>query len=220
MWARITIFLAVALLAAAAGGLWLGQMLASQAPQGPLHQVAEASLPVTGAHSGGAPIIPEAPQPRVDGTLGIPARSPVAAGAQVPLVSVLEDADPAIALSSDAGEFGADTGGLDNLIATLTGNPAAGATGAHLPPIPTPPPPQAGRPDLPPELAFAVARPAEEAPIPAWQRALRVSLGRCSSQNFFSPAECEQRLRVQYCEPNGGWGRVAECPASMRNIRY
>lgn len=215
MWARISIFLAAALLAAAAGGLWLGHMLASEAPQGPLYEVTQATLPVTGAADGAA-FIPEAPQPRVDGSMGIPARSPVSAGAQVPLVSVLEEESPAISLSSDADEDRVDIGGLDSLIATLGGDTALRPADTVVGTMP-PPPMQSGR-DLPPDLAFAVARPAEE--TPAWQRALRASLGRCTSQHFFSPAECEQRLRVQYCEPNGGWGRVAECPASQRNVRY
>lgn len=216
MWARITIFLAVALLAAAAGGLWLGQLLASHAPQSPVQQVTQATLPVTGLGANGAPAIPEAPQPRVDGTLGIPARSPVAGGAHVPLVSVLDDEAPAISLSSDGDGSVVDTSGLDGLIASLNGDNVVHASGSIV--TVNTPAAQPSQRELPPELAFAVARPAED--VPAWQRALRASLGRCSSQRFFSPAECEQRLRVQYCEPNSGWGQVAECPASQRNVRY
>lgn len=212
MWARITIFFAVALVAAVAGGAWFGHLLAVNAPQSPIEPRLQATLPVTGADA--APVIPEPPQPRMDGTLGVPEREPVGANAEVPLVSVLEDESTAIAVQSDRTER-VDTGGLDNLIASLSG-PDNGQAPNGVPTANTAP--QARSTELPPELAFAVARPATEAP--AWLDSLRASLGRCGSQRFFSPAECEQRLRVQYCDPNGGWGRVPECPAAQRNVRY
>src|SRR5690606_9312355 len=119
MWARITIFIAVALVAAVAGGAWFGHLLAVNAPQSPVEPRLQATLPVTGADADAAPVIPEPPQPRMDGTLGVPQRGP-AGGDDVPLVSVLEDESTAIAVTSD-GANRVDTGGLEGLIASLGG---------------------------------------------------------------------------------------------------
>ena len=218
MWARIAVFLVAALLLAAAGGAWFGHMLIRQAPQSPAARAADAPLPVTDL--GGSARVPEPPQPRVDGSLGVPTRVSRGGSQNVPLVSVLEDDNRAIALSTtstspEAQQSEQDLfsrGPTDFTIATVQAQPPQAQRDERF---------TRERPALPPELAFAVARPAEEpAGPPAWQQSLRASLARCGRQSFFSEEECEQRLRVQYCDPNGGWGRVPECPASQRNVRY
>ncbi len=218
MWARISIFLVAALLVAAAAGAFFGHLLVENAPF-KVEAPTEPSLPIAQVGTNGQSAIPEPPQPRVDGSLGVPQRR--FDGEQVPLVSVLEaNENPGISLSTgraddlnrlitqlqQPGTIGPGNSGIP--VPTLDGSPANG---------------QAQGGELPPELAFAVAQPAaapESQQVPAWQQSLRDSLGRCGRQRFFSEAECEQRLRQQYCEPNGAWGSVAECPASARNARF
>lgn len=217
MWARISIFLVAALLVAAAAGAFFGHMLVASAPFSP-ETDDRPSTPIAQVGADGQAYVPEPPQPLVDGSLGVPARQ--TASELVPLVSVLEaNENPGISMST------ARTDDLDSLMARLqtTGPIGPGNSGIPVPTVDGQP--NGGAPargELPPDLAFAIAQPAEPAPaaVPAWQQALRDSLGRCGRQRFFSEAECEQRLRVQYCEPNGGWGNVAECPAAARNTRF
>lgn len=217
MWARLSLFLLAALASAVAVGAWLGHRLVQDAPFGPgvSGTPAETAPFARIADAAGQTRVPEPPQPRVDGTLGVPVRG-AAPGQSVPLVSLLEQENRGIAVSSSR-----PAPDLGNFIAGLEApRQSQGAEFAVAPVDAGAAPPQ-GRPELPPELAFAVARPADDTPPPAsrpaWQQSLGDSLGRCSIQRFFTPAECEQRLRIQYCEPNGGWGRVPECPAHLRS---
>ena len=230
MWARITIFIVAALMFAVAGGAWFGHLLVQQAPKSPL-PAAAGSTPIAIGLNGGQ--IPEPPQPRLDGSLGVPERSPAIPVPEAPLVSILDDKNLAIAASSASSKAGPRDDDLEALLlrennflsnngaantapadSAGTSQPAAGATAQ-------PAPRRDG--DLPPELAFAVALPADApAPnsTPTWLGNLRASLARCSTQRYFSQNECEQRLRLQHCEPNRGWGQVPECPAYLRNTRF
>ncbi|GAA5235923.1 hypothetical protein FOZ76_26195 [Verticiella sediminum] len=213
MWARISLSLLAALLLAAAAGAWLGQLLVQGAPFGPATPgPGDTTTQISRVGTDGQAQVPEPPQPRVDGTLGVPSRGALTSGQTVPLVSVLEQENRGIAVSGSqpAPDIGA-------FVANLEGQ-RQGPGQFNVAPVETGAADAGGqRAELPPELAFAVARPADEPARPAWQESLSASLGRCASQRFFSPAECEQRLRMQYCEPNGGWGRVPECPAGTRN---
>lgn len=224
MWARIGIFLVAALILAAAGGVWFGHMLTQQAPVRHAAPLEEQPTQLLGMD--GQPVTPEPPQPLVDGTLGVPSR-PGASSAKsdIPMVSILEDENLAIQASSASGSQGADD--LEALLQregnfTIAGidltSPGGSSPNADQGHQAAP-----ARPELPPDLAFAVALPADApaAPsAPAWREALRTSLARCARQSYFSPRECEQRLRLQHCEPNGGWGQVPECPAHLRNTRF
>jgi len=225
MWARISIFIVAALMVAAAGGAWFGHMLVQQAPKSPV-PAASASTPIAIGLNGGQ--IPEPPQPRLDGSLGIPERSPAIPVPEAPLVSILDDANVPIPVSSASSRSGPKQDDLEALL--LRESNFLPNNGAPNPPptasagMSQPAPRRDG--ELPPELAFAVALPADApAPgsansTPAWLGNLRASLSRCSTQRYFSPNECEQRLRLQHCEPNRGWGQVPECPAYLRNTRF
>lgn len=234
MWARISIFIVAALMVAAAGGAWFGHLLVQQAPKSPV-PAAAGSTPIAIGLNGGQ-MIPEPPQPLLDGSLGVPERAPAIPVPEAPLVSILDDENVPIRVSSASPR----TESEDDLEALLlrennflpnhgaAGNGVAGAapsgsTGmvAQAAPPPQPAPRRDG--ELPPELAFAVALPADAPPpssTPAWLGNLRASLARCATQRYFSQSECEQRLRLQHCEPNRGWGQVPECPAYLRNTRF
>src|SRR5690606_84082 len=79
---------------------------------------------------------------------------------------------------------------------TFAGGPPPGF--ANHPSAPPPPPPPSGN---------------------DWLQQLRSSLRTCGGQQRYSAAECEQRLRQQFCTPNDGWGSVPECPGYLRNLR-
>lgn len=230
MWARISIFIVAALMVAAAGGAWFGHMLVQQAPKSTV-PAASGSTPIAIGLNGGQ--IPEPPQPRVDGTLGVPQRGPAIPVPSAPLVSILDDANVPIPVSSTSRGGGRKEDDLEALLLRennfLSNNGAAGAQQpAPAGTVPqtasnAPAPAQRRDGELPPELAFAVALPADAPPpssTPAWLGNLRASLARCSTQRYFSQNECEQRLRLQHCEPNRGWGQVPECPAYLRNTRF
>jgi hypothetical protein len=230
MWARISIFIVAALMLAAAGGAWFGHMLVQQAPKSPV-PAASGSTPIAIGLNGGQ--IPEPPQPRLDGSLGVPERAPAIPVPDAPLVSILDDENVPIPVSSASSGSGSKEDDLEALLLRESNflsnsgvaNPAPPPASAGMSqPAPQPAPRRDG--ELPPELAFAVALPADApAPgsansTPAWLGNLRASLSRCSTQRYFSQSECEQRLRLQHCEPNRGWGQVPECPAYLRNTRF
>lgn len=237
MWARISIFIVAALMVAAAGGAWFGHLLVQQAPKSPV-PAAAGSTPIAIGLNGGQ--IPEPPQPLLDGSLGIPERTPAIPVPEAPLVSILDDENVPIRVSSASStsrssgdddlealllrenNFLSNSGAAGNGVAGVTPQDSAGMVAQAAPAAPPQPAPRRDG-ELPPELAFAVALPADAPPpssTPAWLGNLRASLARCTTQRYFSQNECEQRLRLQHCEPNRGWGQVPECPAYLRNTRF
>ena len=50
-------------------------------------------------------------------------------------------------------------------------------------------------------------------PRGSWLDALKAELQRCAGLSFFDRPDCAWAARMQYCEPNQGWGTVKECPA-------
>lgn len=188
MWARISLFLAAALIASLIGGFWLGHLLSASVPLNPSTHVD--TVDTRSRQIGGiaAADVPEPPQPLVDGSFGVPRRVqrtgdpvPVVSAFdsnQPPPISITLEGDPILALiesrlAQDAPAPNAVAGHAP--VPPMPGIPAPGYvfadTGAvRVPDAGTVPPPPARpaaqrsriRPeDLPPELAFAVAQPAE-----------------------------------------------------------
>lgn len=227
MWGRIAIASLAAFAVSAAGGVWLGNWLGAQAPQSvaSLEAQGAGTIGLTDGSQGAQ--VPEPPQPRMDGTRGTPPRPADIFANAPPLVSVLEDANAEISLSSTvppapdelATMFGQGPGvGFPDTPGTsgLPTNAYSDVATVNLdPPAPVAPQPFDPSNGLP--LQYAPALPADAPQTPAapasadWQAALRNGLAACEQQGFFSRPSCRQQVRATYCTPNQAWDRVPEC---------
>ena len=213
-WRILFLVLIVAGIAAWQGGIHLGTWLVAQAP------LSVASAPSSGPSglldANGKPLAPPPPQPRIDGTLGVPREMAPIEWAIEAVIASYEDANSHGKNSDDdddddddenkeksserrdyeasAAGRGLPTGPRD--IATIDlGLPGVGP-GAK--PQPTP---SANTGSIPAPLGGA------------WQQALKKDLEQCTKQGFFQRPSCIQNARNKHCAPNNAWGKVADCPA-------
>ncbi|MDX3906042.1 MAG: hypothetical protein QHC78_10180 [Pigmentiphaga sp.] len=197
--------LAMVVLVGVSFGLWLSW-------NAPVDRAAEAPDPVAQGRPGEAPVasvdqqvyLPEPPQPRVDGTLGVPSR-PVRPNDPIPMVSAADQPQP------------------DTLVSTI----APDLQGLSAPP-PTPEAPRVVQPSSQVVTVLAGGNgpgepPRTSEPAPAapgqesWINALRSELARCASQGVVGRGICTEQARWKYCNPGNHWGRVPECPATGNN---
>ncbi|GAA4332882.1 hypothetical protein GCM10023144_23400 [Pigmentiphaga soli] len=227
---RSRIFIALAgLVCVALVGVLLGIWLSWHAP---VDRVVEAPSP-TQPLPGEAPVaavdtqqyLPEPPQPRIDGTRGVPARR-VAATQQVPMVSALDNPSPDVTVSTVAPDAdalreqygqGQDQGqpGLPSPLPAPSPRPLQSSqvtTVDVAPPGGTAP---AGR-GISPQLAQNGAA-AAGASGDGWMGALRADLERCTAQSAGTRTACADQARWRYCGPNNGWGRTPDCPVTGNN---
>lgn len=219
-WRFLFATLLIALGAAAWGGIQFGDWLVAHAPvAAPAPgQDEDGSQPVLDAN--GRPYTAQPPQPRVDGTLGVPDQ----AGArewQVNTVSLFDtNSNPNVQISRDsismdrAREIAANsdvplpTGPSD--VTTLdvqSQNPLS---------IPVPQIPSSGN-QVQQNPPVALQNPPVSMPnrpgAAAWQGQLRAELAECAKQGFFDRPSCSWNARNKYCPPNRAWGTIEECPS-------
>ena len=199
-------FVAMVVVVGVLFGLWLSW-------NAPVDRVAEAPVPVVQGRPGEAPVaavdqetyLPEPPQPRVDGSRGVPSRL-VQPSAPIPLVSAADQPQPDTLLSTIA----------PDLEAVNPGSPLPGhlseTTPAQSPRIIVEPPSQ--------QVATVVAGANADAAAGGqepWIQSLRAELARCASQGMVGRVICNEKARWKYCNTDNRWGRVAECPATGNN---
>lgn len=215
-WRFIFAILIISLGASAWGGIRLGEWLVAHGPVKPEMKETPpelAEVPVLGAD--GKPFTAIAPQPLVDGRLGVPeppelvhwemeAPSVAETQAQTPisLATTTISMEEAIQIA-DSNPHGLK--GLADVGDLMAG--AAGSTPMEVPgtgfiqPVdiaaPPPPPPVATGPEVGGN----------------WQAALSQELQACSRLGFFERPSCSWSARNKYCEPNNAWGRTRDCPA-------
>lgn len=208
MRSRILMGLAVVAMVVVVGvlfGLWLSW-------NAPVERAVEAPVPMAQGRPGEAPVaavdeqsyLPEPPQPRVDGSRGVPAR-PVLPNEPVPLVSATEAPEP------------------DTLISTIA--PDLGALQAPASQVPTAvtEAPRVIMQQPSSEVATVVAGAGDPADAPggsgqeSWLQSLRTELARCASQGMVSRVICTEQARWKYCNPGNQWGKVSECPGTGNN---
>lgn len=208
-----TILLALAV--AAWGGIQLGDWLVAHAPKAsaaPGQEALTSQEPILDAN--GRPYVAQPPQPRLDGTLGVPDK-PTGPSWTVPTVSLFETTtDPSIQISRDniSMEEARELAATSDV--PLPSGPSDVTTLdlQALPPTTTAPPPQDG-------YAVATANtPASPAPRAGaaqsgnWQDALKRELAQCANEGFFQRPTCSWNARNKYCGPNRAWGTISECP--------
>ncbi|AUL18171.1 hypothetical protein BTL47_00745 [Bordetella holmesii] len=219
-WRLLFATLLVALAAAAWGGVQLGDWLVAHAPaasESPGQEKGDADQAVLDAN--GRPYVAQPPQPRTDGTLGVP-EQPATREWAVNTVSLFDtNSDPSVQISRDsismdrARELAADSevplpnGPSDVSTLDLQQTALPGIAPPAAPPVQ-----QAGVTRVNPPVALNT--PQTQAPrAPAnWQQQLRSELDHCATLGFFERPSCSWAARNKYCAPNRAWGSSADCP--------
>ncbi|MCD0505052.1 hypothetical protein [Bordetella petrii] len=215
-WRVLFATILLALGAAAWGGIQLGDWLVAHAPKAapaPGQENSASKEPILDAD--GRPYVAQPPQPRVDGTLGVPDK-PAGETWTVSTVSLFDtNTDPSVRLSRDnismdearelaaASDVPLPSGPSDVTTLDLQALPPTTNT---LPPADQ----QAYVVNPPVTMPNNTAGPAQQQG--AWQDALRSELAQCANKGFFERPTCSWNARNKYCGPNRGWGTIAECP--------
>ena len=219
-WRFLIIVLVIMLAAAGMAGVGLGEWLVAKAPGA--SETTRANLPEpvinTSRDASGQLIVPQAPQPLIDGGLGVP--PPAKAQLWEVQRNSLFDGfiDPMVIISRDGQSYtvgdmlskaGQDLPQGPTDIQTLDVTQAGGARSAIAPtsagPKPLPPPPLS-----PPTVVAQTNTPSARL---SWQDQLKETVEKCDAGSFFDLPTCMERARDRFCTPNNAWGKHPLCPA-------
>ena len=214
----LVVTLLLALGASAWAGIQLGDWLVQHAPQ---------AAPPPGQNENnqerldadGKPYVAQPPQPRVDGTLGVPEKA-AATNWEVATVSLFDTVnDPSITLSRS----GVTPGHAAELAAHAKSSlPGADENDALDSMAPAGTPSTGGA--IMASSSFGGGSFVQNSQMPVtgsapaaagggnWLQSLQQELAQCAHQGFFDRQTCAWNARNRYCGPNQAWGRVAECP--------
>lgn len=220
-WRLLIATLLLALGASAWGGIQLGDWLVAHAPPAlpaPAQDADASQQPVLDAN--GRPYLAQPPQPRVDGTLGVPDKPVDHVWAITPVSLFDSVSDPSVKLSRErismdqaqqiaaASEVPLPSGTSDvttldlqapgTTTAVNGGAPVATGYGAQ----------QALQAVPPPNTSMSAGS-------PGWQDALKRELAQCAKQGFFERPSCSWAARNKYCAPNRAWGTMGDCPRKV-----
>jgi hypothetical protein len=213
-WRFLFVTLLLALGASAWGGVRLGDWLVEHSPPSAPKPAADADTNQPVLDADGKAYLAQPPQPRVDGTLGVPDK-PGGTKWDVATVSLFETVtDPSVLISKSR----------------MTQDQARELAASARASLPTPEgdvntldlaaQPQANNVPAPIQVAGTYAAtgmvqqgaPAVAAQQGGWQNALRSELAECAKTGFFERPTCSWNARNRYCAPNRAWGTMAECP--------
>lgn len=208
-WRILFLVLIVAGIAAWQGGIHLGTWLVAQAP------LSVASAPSSGPSAlldaNGKPLTPPPPQPRIDGTLGVPREMAPIEWAIEAVIASYEDANSS-GKKSDDDDDNDDDDDENREKSSERRDYEASAAGRGLPTGPR----DIATVDLGLPGFAAGAKPQPTPPVNTgtWQQALKKDLEQCAKQGFFQRPSCIQNARNKHCAPNNAWGKVSDCPAT------
>lgn len=150
---------------------------------------------VTAASPVRVPLVPLPPLPAE----AEPGQEPAASPPASPATSSAEKSEPGVANQP-----------AQPRVATPAASPAPSASPAPAAATPAP----AGETPSSTAAPHSTLRITEiPAPNPlAWVDTLKGELARCAELGFFERPDCAWAARKQFCEPNHGWGTIAECP--------
>jgi hypothetical protein len=196
-WRALIFFLLLALLASWQGGRQLGLWLVEQAPESISSSTTATQARGQVLDADGKPLAPQPPQPRIDGTLGVPREmAPVEWTIEAVIASRAdansykkegdEDEDDGEESEEDRDARRDRTSDPDSVRAVDVSPPASSSSTTR--PVTTP------------------------APLFTWRDELKKELTQCNSVGFFRRPGCIDAAQTKYCGPNKAWGKVAECP--------
>jgi hypothetical protein len=203
-WRVLIVFLMLAGVASWQGGVQLGNWLVTRAPD-TVASVADKDYRTLKLDALGRPITAQPPQPRIDGTLGVPRElDPIEWAIEAVTANDFETDPNRMKVEGDDDDDevsdGSETSDAKRLARntkersdnSATSAPSLGATTR-----PTAPP-------VPPGITVTVI---------SWQQTLKQELEQCGKLGFFQRPTCLQNARSKYCAPNDAWGKTADCPA-------
>lgn len=218
-WRLLFLFLVLVAAGSAIGGVELGEWLIAHAPESISQASTGNSRSDLVLDANGKPFTPQPPQPRIDGTLGVPREmAPVAWTITAVTALQLPPEQNATQVGDDEPHeqpaAGTALPGQASDIATVDVSGARGAapvqsaaagqaTGSR------PATPSAGN------ATRTASAPGASAAQSAsgWQQTLRREIELCNNLGFFQRPSCVQNARNKFCGINDGWGNVPECPA-------
>ena len=202
-WRVLIVLLVLAAVASWQGGVQLGNWLVTRAPD-TVASVADKDYKTLKLDALGRPIAAQPPQPRIDGSLGVPRElKPIEWAIEAITADDLE-ADPNKMKVDDDDEGnvseGSETADARRLVQDNTRridrlDVAANQAGSTQRPA---------APPVPPGITVTVT---------TWQQSLKQELEQCTKVGFFQRPTCLQNARNKYCAPNDAWGRTPDCPA-------
>jgi hypothetical protein len=199
-WRFLISFIVIMLAVAGFAGFGMGDWLVSQAPGA--SNTTRTNIPVATLQpqtdASGRTIIPEPPQPLIDGSLGVP--QPTQGQLWELQAQSLFDGfiDPMVIISREGQSY--------------TVGDMLSQAGQDLPQGPT---------DIQtldvtsPSVASVTATVPITAPEKAsqsWQDQLKAAVETCEAGSFFGRPNCLEKAREKFCTPNQGWGRHPLCP--------
>jgi hypothetical protein len=156
----------------------------------------------------GRPITAQPPQPRIDGTLGVPRElNPIVWAIEAIIADDLDTDPNKMKIEEDDEDSkvseGSETADARRLAQDMAkrADRADGAPGQSSSWGSTQRP---AAPPVPPGVTVTVT---------SWQQSLKQELEQCAKVGFFQRPTCMQNARTKYCAPNDAWGRTPDCPA-------
>lgn len=184
------------------GGISAGHWLVAHAPEAPpLPELLDDENDNI-LDADGKPYVAQAPQPLVNGTLGVP---------ETPEPIEWEITEKSLVHSrfSSPISIGTNNISMEDAIDIAQGDGITIAGMANVGDLLNRDGNQAIQPiDIP-----NIANPQQTQENNNWQQALRQDLEACKAQGFFSRPTCAWNARNKYCGPNNAWGSIPECPA-------
>ena len=220
-WRVLIIFLVLAAVASWQGGLQLGEWLIARAPE----SIASASSSRSNSSelvldANGKPFAAQPPQPRIDGTLGVPRESAPLEWTVSAVMAEQSDADhDAMTIDSEGNyerrdhELAAGGAGLLSNNQGVATRDIANTTKES--------PVSSTQQDTGARTGSSTGNASGTQPRAAtpaaktltWQQALRKDIEQCNNVGFFQRPSCIQNARNKLCAPNNAWGQTADCPA-------
>jgi hypothetical protein len=203
-WRVLIVLLVLAAVASWQGGVQLGNWLVTRAPD-TVASVADKDYKTLKLDALGRPITAQPPQPRIDGTLGVPRElDPIEWAIEAVTADDFETDPNRMKVDDDEDDEGTASEGSETSDAKRSArnareraDPAANSAGASdSARRPTAPP-------VPPGITVSVI---------SWQQSLKQELEQCAKVGFFQRPTCLQNARNKFCAPNDAWGKTADCP--------
>jgi len=202
-WRVLIGFVVLVMAGSAMGGVALGNWFIDQAPG-----VTAEARTNTGQRlemvvdAAGRPLSSLAPQPLVDGGMGVPPLQPPP-NWQIQGVSLFDTVlDPMVVLAR-----GDESYTVSDMLSTAGQGLAQGPSDVATVDVTTTQP-EARAPQV------AATTPVVAKPTDAdWRGQLSQAINACSSVGFFSRPNCIDRARKKFCEPNKAWGQHENCPS-------
>jgi hypothetical protein len=202
-WRVLIVFVVLVMAGSAMGGVALGNWLVDQAPGVSADPRTNTNRPPEMVlDAAGRPLAGVAPQPLIDGGLGVPPLA-LTPDWQVQGVSLFDTVlDPMVVLARGDEAFT-----VSDMLSAAGQGLAQGPSDIATVDVTV----QQPEPVAPQRVA---AEPAVASPTDMdWRQQLAQAIKACDSVGFFSRPNCVERARKKFCEPNKAWGQDELCPA-------